>query len=148
MSESRAVVHDSMERESRAVRSGPGPGWVAFAGTILLLVGAFNMVVGFVALVRDDVFVSSPSGLLLLSLSGWGWVHLVAGVLLLATGTGVLSGNAVARTAAVVLAGVNALAQLTFLPAFPLWALIVITLDVVVIAALLTQGTVPVGARE
>lgn len=114
---------------------------------MLLLVGAFNIVVGLVALLRGDLFVSSPF-LLVFGLTGWGWVHLLAGVLLLATGGGVLSGNALARVAAVVLAGLNALAQLTFLPAFPLWALLVIVLDVVAIAALLSQGTTPVRARE
>jgi hypothetical protein len=46
----------------------------------------------------------------------------------------------------VVLAGLNALAQLTFLPAFPIWAVIVIALDVVIIAAVLTHGTTPVDA--
>jgi hypothetical protein len=123
---------------------GPGLGWVAFAGTLLLLVGAFNVIVGLVALFRSDVFVSAPSGLLVFSLTGWGWVHLIVGILLLLTGGGVMTGNAAARVAAVILAGLNALAQLAFLPAYPIWAVLVIVLDVVVIAALLTQGTRPV----
>lgn len=123
---------------------GPGLGWVAFAGTILLLVGAFNVIVGLVALFRSDVFVAAPSGLLVFSLTGWGWVHLIVGILLMLTGGGVMTGNAAARVAAVILAGLNALAQLAFLPAFPIWAVLVIVLDVVVIAALLTQGTRPV----
>jgi hypothetical protein len=127
---------------------GPGLGWVAFAGAMLVLVGAFNVVVGLVALARSDVFVAAPSAVILFSVTGWGWVHLIAGVLLIVTGVGVFSGNAVARTAAVVLAGLNALAQLTFLPTYPIWAVVVIALDVVVIAAVLVQGTTPVDARR
>jgi hypothetical protein len=138
MTESRLSVADTGRAPSR------GTGWVAFAGVMLLLVGAFNVVVGLVALFRSDLFVAAPAGLLVFSLTGWGWVHLIGGVLLVITGLGVFSGNAIARVAAVVLAGLNALAQLTFLPEYPLWAVLVIVLDVVVIAALLTRGTAPV----
>jgi hypothetical protein len=140
MTESRLSAADTVRAPSR----GGGTGWVAFAGVMLLLVGAFNVVVGLVALFRSDVFVAAPAGPLVFSLTGWGWVHLIGGVLLVITGLGVFSGNAIARTAAVVLAGLNALAQLTFLPEYPLWAVLVIVLDVVVIAALLTRGTAPV----
>ena len=49
---------------SSAPGRGPGLGWVTFAGVMLLLVGAFNVVVGLVALYRSDLFVAAPSGLL------------------------------------------------------------------------------------
>ena len=137
-------VTDSASGAHRERTGGAGSGWVGFAGTILLLVGAFNVVVGLTALFRSDLLVSAPNGLLVFDVAGWGWVHLIAGILLFVTGLGVFSGNAVARVAAVVLAGLNAIAQLTFLPAYPVWAVLVIVLDVVVIAALMTQGTRPV----
>jgi hypothetical protein len=122
---------------------GAGSGWVGFAGTMLLLVGAFNVVIGLTALFRSDLLVGGPNGLLVFNVTGWGWVHLIGGILLVVVGLGVFSGNAIARVTAVVLAGLNAIAQLTFLPAYPIWAVVVIVLDVVVIAALLTQGTRP-----
>jgi hypothetical protein len=143
MTESRLRTADTTAAGRHTTRD-PGPGWVVFAGVMLLLVGAFNVVVGLVALFRSDVLVSAPAGLIVFSISGWGWIHLIGGVLLVLTGLGVFSGNAIARVAAVVLAGLNAVAQLTFLPVYPLWAVIVIVLDVVVIAALLARGTTPV----
>ncbi|MCD2198098.1 hypothetical protein LQ327_32480 [Actinomycetospora endophytica] len=146
MTESRLSAADpGRARPPQTVGSGPGSGWVAFAGVMLLLVGAFNVVVGLVALFRSGVFVAAPSGVLVFSITGWGWIHLIGGILLFITGLGVFSGNAIARVAAVVLAGLNAIAQLTFLPVYPLWAIVVIVLDVVVIAAVLSQGTTPVS---
>jgi hypothetical protein len=68
-------------------------------------------------------------------------VHLLTGVLVLAAGIGVFSGNVLARTVGVVIAGISLLANFFFLPAYPLWAIVVITIDVLVIYSLTAHGS-------
>jgi hypothetical protein len=75
-----------------------------------------------------------------LDLTTWGWVHIVAGVLVVLAGFGVLSGNVLARTVGVILAGLSIVANFLFLPVYPLWSIIVITIDVLVIWALTAHG--------
>jgi hypothetical protein len=95
---------------------------------------------GLVALFDRDYYVVGPSGLLVFSLAGWGWLHLIAGFLIAVTGIALFTGSQWARVVTVALAGFNALAQLAFLSAYPFWAAIVIALDVLVIWAVIVHG--------
>jgi hypothetical protein len=115
-------------------------GWVYFAGTMLILLGSFNAIEGLVALFNDQYFVPTRQGLLVFDLTGWGWVHLIVGVVAIGVGIGLFTGATWARIGGVILAGLNAIIQLAFLSANPAWALIVITLDVLVIWALVVHG--------
>ena len=75
--------------------------------------------------------------------SSWlfgGWVHLIVGLVMLLAGIGVFSGNFLARTVGVIVAALSLIANFFFIPAYPLWALIVITIDVLVIWALTAHG--------
>lgn len=115
-------------------------GWIWFGGAMMILLGAFNVIEGLVALFNDEYYVVGPEGLLVFDLTGWGWIHLSIGALAIAAGVGLFSGAAWARFAAVVLATINAIAQLAFLSAFPVWATVVIALDVIVIWAVIVHG--------
>jgi hypothetical protein len=77
---------------------------------------------------------------LYLDLTPWGWVHLGIGVVLVLTGLGLLSGNILARTIAVFVAGLSIMANFLFMPAYPVWSLTIITIDVFVIFALTAHG--------
>ena len=129
---------------ARAAHSTPRPtgwvGWVYFAGTMLILLGTFNAIEGLVALFNDQYYVPTRQGLLVFDLTGWGWIHLIVGGLAVITGIGLFTGAMWARVFGVILAGLNAILQLVFLSANPLWAVIVITLDVLVIWALIVHG--------
>jgi hypothetical protein len=115
-------------------------GWIKFAAIVFFLVGSFNIINGLVALYRGDLYTVTPNGLLLFDLTGWGWIHLVFGVVQVAVALPLTRGAYWARTTAILLACVNAVTQLTFLPAFPLWAMIVIALDLLVIWAVVVHG--------
>ncbi|WP_410566929.1 hypothetical protein [Amycolatopsis sp. cmx-4-61] len=115
-------------------------GWIWFAGAITVLAGLFNVVEGVVALFDRDYYVIGPSGLLVFSLAGWGWLHLIVGILVVLTGIALFTGAQWARVVTVALAGFNALAQLAFLSAYPFWGVIVIALDVLVIWAVIVHG--------
>ncbi|PZG27466.1 hypothetical protein C1I98_33355 [Spongiactinospora gelatinilytica] len=115
-------------------------GWVWFAGIILIMVGIFNIVSGLYAIVNSDLYVQTPSRLLLFNLAGWGWIHLIFGVLLLATGIALSIGETWARAVATVLVVINAITQLIWLAVNPWWSLVIIAVDVLVLYAIIVHG--------
>ena len=69
-----------------------------------------------------------------------GAVHIDVGRVLLDSGAGVFSDSVPARRVTVLLAAVSLIVNVAFTPAHPLWALAVVTIDVVVIWALTAHG--------
>ena len=116
-------------------------GWVVFASFMMILVGAFQAIEGLVALFDDGFYLVRSSGLVVdVNYNVWGTVHLLIGVVLILSGAGVLAGNIVARTVGVIVAAVSALANMAFIGAYPFWSLLIITVDVLVIYALIVHG--------
>jgi hypothetical protein len=115
-------------------------GWVYFGGAMMVMLGVFNLVEGLVALFNDEYYVATTQGLLLFDITAWGWVHLIIGLIAVAVGIGVFTGATWARICGVILCGINAIAQLVFLSAYPVWGALVIALDVLVIWALIVHG--------
>jgi hypothetical protein len=116
-------------------------GWVVFASVMMFLLGAFQAIQGLVALFDDGFYLVTAGNLVVdVNYNVWGTFHLILGVLLLLSGVGVLTGNLAARTVGVILAGLSALANLVFIEAYPLWSMIIITVDVLVIYALTVHG--------
>lgn len=118
-----------------------GAGWIAFAATMMGLAGAFGIIAGLVALFRDQVFLVVKDQLIVsASYTAWGWVHLGVGALLLLACASLFQGHMYGRVVAVLAAAASALVNLAFLPAYPLWAAMVIALDVAVIFAVTVHG--------
>lgn len=111
-------------------------GFATFAGVILLVTGVCQVLVGVAALFRDTLYVATPGYIYSFDVTAWGWTHLILGAAVALTGLGVLQGQTWARMVGVGLASLSLIANFLFLPHNPLWALVVIALDVVVIAAL------------
>jgi hypothetical protein len=128
------------ERARSATGRDDGVGWQLFAGMLLVVVGAFNCVDGLVAISNANYFSNVTAGTDDLPITDnvrtWGWVVLIAGVVMIAAGFGVFSGAMWARIAAIVIIAVNMLMQFTYLAHFPLWSFTMILLDVMVIYAL------------
>jgi hypothetical protein len=115
-------------------------GWIYFAAVLMLLVGTLNAIHGIIAVVNDEWVVWTNRGDLYLDLTEWGWIHFGVGVAMVLAGLGVLTGNVLARAVAVFLACVSVIANFLYIPAFPVWALTVIAIDVFVIFALTAHG--------
>jgi hypothetical protein len=115
-----------------------GTGWVRFAGVVMAVIGGFAVIEGLVALLSPVYFVAAGGAVLALSVVGWGWVHLILGVLVLATGLSLL-GEAPpwARVTGICLVALNMIVQLVWLPAYPIWSIILLVLDVLVLHALI-----------
>src|SRR3954453_19237129 len=116
-------------------------GLVVFAACMMWLLGFFQAIAGFAAIVNPDYYKTATARLLLVdSYTAWGWIHLLLGVLIFAAGVGVMTGNVLARAVGSVLAGLSVLSALAFSAAAPAWALLVVVLDVFVIYALTVHG--------
>ena len=124
-------------------------GWIAFAGTMMMLIGVFHVFEGIIALFRSNVLVIPEGGLVVsVSFTQWGWVQLIAGVVIFAAGLGVFTGRTWARVVGVILASISAILNFAFVTAFPVWSLTVIALDVVVIYALTAHGAEMKRAKD
>jgi hypothetical protein len=115
-------------------------GMVIFAGTLLLMVGGFNVIYGLVALFKDQVLVASKGGLVAFDVTTWGWITLIMGILQILVGFGLFGGRSWAIVGGVVLAVLNGFNQIAFLQAQPVWSTIIIAIDVLIIYALTAHG--------
>src|SRR5215468_6018610 len=116
-------------------------GWVFFGGAMLLVVGSFQAIDGLVALFKDELYLVRPNGLVVnVNYTAWGWTNLLIGALLALVGLAVIAGQRWAQITAVVLAVLSAIVNFAFIPAYPVWSLLIIALDVVVIYALIAHG--------
>jgi hypothetical protein len=116
-------------------------GWVAFAGVMLCVLGILHAIIGLVALFDDDYFAVGESGLMVeVSYNGWGWTHLVLGVVVALAGFALTRGETWARIVAVVVAVVSAITNLAFMSAYPIWSVIMITVSFLVIYAVTAHG--------
>jgi hypothetical protein len=96
---------------------------------------------GLAAVLNDDIVVVGGHGAIIADLTTWGWVTMIIAVILVLTGGGLLSGAEWARWVGVFVVAVNAIEQVWIFPAAPLWAFIVILLDVVIIYNLTARWT-------
>ena len=77
-------------------------GWIAFAGTMMLLLGTFHVIQGLVALFQEEYYLVGTNGLTVqLDYSQWGWTHVILGALVMAAGIGLIAGQMWARVIAV-----------------------------------------------
>jgi hypothetical protein len=125
----------------RPARRTAWTGWVVFAGVMLMLVGVFQLIDGLVALFDDGYYVVRPDGLVVnVDYTAWGWLHLVIGIVALGAGFGLLAGRMWARIVAIGVAGLSAIVNFAFIGAYPVWSVILITIDVLVIYAVAAHG--------
>jgi hypothetical protein len=116
-----------------------GRGWVGFAGVMLAIVGTLNVVYGIGAIDDAHVYVGDTE-YVFGDLNTWGWILVVVGAVQFITAFGIWNSSEWARWVGVGAAGVNGIVQLLFMPAFPLLALSLFAVDVLVIYALIQYG--------
>jgi hypothetical protein len=111
--------------------------WLDFAGVMLLLVGFFNVIDGITAISGSDYVAEK---LLFANLDAWGWFFLIWGVLQLIAGFAVMRGAGWAAIVGIVTAFVNAIAQLSSSHTFTVWAILITSVDVLIIYGLVKYG--------
>lgn len=133
----------STSNEPRAARSTApesrhpfAAGWTAFAAILMIFGGIMAIFQGIAAIAKDDVFVTTRNYVFQFNLTGWGWIHLILGIVIVLAGLALFTGAAWARAVGIVLAGLGALANFMWLPHYPLWSIVLIAIDVFIIWAL------------
>jgi hypothetical protein len=109
---------------------------------MLIVLGFFQAFTGLVGILEDEILVVTPDYLVQLDATTWGWIHMIIGLIVLASGFGIFSGNVLARTVGVLVAIGSMVSMFFWMPWYPLWAITVIALDVAVIWALIVHGRV------
>lgn len=115
-------------------------GWIGFASLMLMLAGVFHIIAGFVALFQEDVYVAAPNALWVFDYSQWGWIHILGGFLALVASGSLMQGKGFGRTIAILVAMASAIANMAFVPVYPVWSLMIIVIDVLVIWAVAVHG--------
>ena len=115
-------------------------GWVYFAGFMMIILGIFQAITGLTALLNSTYYVKLQSHLLVLNYTQWGWIHLLLGILVIVVGTNLFSGKGWARVIATILVTLNLIAQFAFVSAYPIWSIIMMVIDVLIIYALTVHG--------
>jgi hypothetical protein len=131
-------VTDYVEEESVS-------GWVMFAGAMLAILATVNFIQG-VAAVSDSTFYTANAKFVFSGLNTWGWVLICMSAVQLGVAFGVWARVKSLRWFGVGIAGLNAVVQLLFMPAYPFWSLCLFTLDVLVIYGLIAHGARPRSA--
>lgn len=121
-------------------RSSWAVGYEVFAGVMLLVIGVLHAVAGIVGLVEDEFYVVGSEWVFEFDATTWGWIHLIAGIVIALAGIGIFTGNVLARTVGVVVAAISIVANFLWLPYYPVWSIIIIAIDIAVIWALTAHG--------
>ncbi len=116
-------------------------GWIGFAGILMVILGGLSFFEGLIALIRDNYYVVVPSGFLLFDVTGWGWIMLLWGVIVVLVGLALLNGASWARWVSILFVSVNVFGQLGFLGNTndTVWLLITLTLNIIVLYALIVR---------
>jgi hypothetical protein len=117
----------------------PGKGWVLFAGIMLAIVGVLNVAFG-IAAVSDSKFYVRDVAYVIGNLNLWGWFLIVIGAVQVVVAIGVWRTSETARWLGIGFAACNIIVQFFVLPAYPVWAIMVFFVDVIIIFGLLNYG--------
>lgn len=116
-------------------------GWGYFAAFMMMFLGVLQGIAGLAGIFKDDFYVVTENNLLAFDFTTWGWIHLIIGIVVFFAGLELLrTGAKWARVIAILLAGLSLIANITFIQAYPLWSIIMGTIDILVIYALTVHG--------
>ncbi|OAH13677.1 DUF7144 family membrane protein [Streptomyces jeddahensis] len=118
-------------------------GWTAAAAVLMVFGGIMAIFVGIAAIANDNVFIVNDGFVYAFSLTGWGWIHMILGVVITIAGVALFTGAPWARAVGVALAGLSMIANFIWLPYAPVWSIVLIVVDGFIIWALCSPRREP-----
>src|SRR6516162_4176667 len=118
------------------------------AGALLFTSAVLTVLQGIEAVVNDKPLIIGPNYVYKFNTAGWGWIHIAVGIVLGIVAVGLITGAVWARVTAIVMACISIVAMFLWLPYYPMWSIIVIALDVIVIRAVATWDTTSASPRS
>jgi hypothetical protein len=104
-----------------------------FAAALLLINGVLGILQGASAVAKDKVYLVTARYVYQWDLTGWGWIQIVLGAIALVVGVALLADQSWARWAGVVICALSLVSQFLWLPYYPVWAIVVMAIDIFII---------------
>jgi hypothetical protein len=118
--------------------SGAGGGWVGFAAILLIVAGTMQFLDGLWAIRTQDTAVDALFWNN--NLEAWGWLYLLLGIGLIATGVFIFQRAAWAYGVGIFVGCIGAVLNIFWIFSYPLASVLLITLNLIVVYALTTYG--------
>ena len=122
----------------KAQRNPMAVGISVFAAAMLMMSGLAEALNGIAALINDEFLVRVGGYIYAFDSTTWGWIHLLLGAAFVAVGVFIIMGKSWAYLVGIVLAVLNGLLNFLWLPISPIWAVLFIAINVLIIWALAT----------
>jgi hypothetical protein len=116
-------------------------GWMLFAGTVLGIAGFMRVfdsiwAFGYHGNLPDGL----QDGLLGTNIKNYAWLWLFVGILLILSSVAVLMRSQLARWVGIIAAAIGGVSAIAWMPYYPVWSFVYITLAVLVFYALAVHG--------
>lgn len=116
-------------------------GWVYFAGFMMMVLGGLQIIDGLTGIFRHTYYVVTQNHLVVFDYRTWGWINLIIGIVVLLAGYELFRGALWARVLAIILSALSIITNMAFMDAYPLWSIMIIILDILVVYALIVHGS-------
>ena len=117
-----------------------GTGWDILASVLLVISGLLHLMEGLVALYNNNVYLVTEKALVAFNFTAWGWIHIILSIILLTAASSVLVGGYWGRTIGVIVASLSIVANMAFMSSYPIWSIVMITIDSFIIYALILRA--------
>jgi hypothetical protein len=141
------MTEDPPHRD-RPVRQVVAAGTSIGAGALLFTTAVLTVLQGIQALVDHRPLIIGSNYVYKFNATGWGWIHIATGIALGIVAIGLIAGAVWARITAIVMACISIVVMFMWLPYYPMWSVIVIALDVIIIWAVATRDTTEASRRS
>jgi hypothetical protein len=107
---------------------------------MMIMMGSFHAIAGLAGIIEDEFYTVTPNYILEFDATTWGWIHLILGIVVLISGFYLFTGAVLARTVGVIIAVISAIVGFAWLPWYPVWGIVIVSIAVSVIWALTAHG--------
>ena len=111
-------------------------GWAATAGILMVVVGGFKAISGFIGLFNDEWIVRGFNAYYFIDLTALAWWYLLIGLILVLAGLAAMQMKAWGRWVGVIAVSLALISELLWLPVYPIWSILLITLYIFMVVGL------------
>ena len=131
-----------MATQNRKVQnvSSDWSGWLYFGGFMMMIAGIFEAIGGLVALFNDQFLVVTTNRIIGIDITTWGWIHLFLGIILITSALSLMQGRFWGKMIGVIMATFSIIANFGYVDVYPIWSLLIIAVDVMVLYAIFVHG--------
>lgn len=115
-------------------------GWIYFVGILLIVRALLQVIFGLISFFQPEFYLVTQGEFLYFNYDMWGWIHILWGILLFSAGVSVMRGGMWGRVFASVLVALSLVGNVLFMPAYPIWSIVAIIIDLLILYAIFAHG--------